>query len=131
MPFGLPRHTVFWRVAGVLVGVQVATALVAVVLSATFARARTDRLVRGTIELRLDALAEEVETRAATDVFGSLRVSDRLRADLPTRFPDPLAILDADGAVVDTFGGPIPATIGSSIRGAARRVIPTRPPPPR
>ena len=108
MPPGLPRHTVFWRVAGVLVGVQVATALVAVALSAAFASARTDRLVRGTVELRLDALAEEVESRAATDVFGSLRVSDRLRADLRTRFPDPLAVLDARGAVVDTFGGPMP-----------------------
>ncbi len=107
----IPRRTVFWRVAGVLVGVQVATALVAVALSAAFASARSERLVRGTIELRLDAAAEEVETRAATDAFGALRVPETLRRDLPARFPDPLAILDADGAVVDTFGagGRIPA----------------------
>ncbi|HEX8298470.1 MAG TPA: HAMP domain-containing sensor histidine kinase [Rubricoccaceae bacterium] len=116
---GLPtlRPTVFWRVAGVLVGVQVATALVAVALSAAFASARSERLVRGTIELRLDALAEEVETRAATDVFGGLQVPARLRLDLPTRFPDPLAILDARGAVVDTFGagGHVPAVPRAAI----------------
>ena len=97
-------RTVFWRVAGVLVGVQVATALVAVALSAAFASARSERLVRGTIELRLDAVAEEVEARAAIDVFGGLRLPARLRLDLPTRFPDPLAVLDTAGVVVDTFG---------------------------
>ncbi|HEX9951738.1 MAG TPA: HAMP domain-containing sensor histidine kinase [Rubricoccaceae bacterium] len=115
--FPFPRHTVFWRVAGVLVGVQVATALVAVALSAAFASARSERLVRGTVELRLDALAEEVETRAATDVFGSLRVPARLRPDLVTRFPDPLAILDATGAVVDTFGagGRVPSVPAAAV----------------
>ena len=115
--FSFPRHTVFWRVAGVLVGLQVATALVAVALSAAFASARSERLVRGTVELRLDALAEEVEARAATDVFGGLRVPARLRPDLLTRFPDPLAILDAAGAVVDTFGagGRVPAVPAAAV----------------
>ena len=112
-----PSRTVFWRVAGVLVGVQVATALVAVALSAAFASARSERLVRGTIELRLDAAAEEVETRAASDVFGTLRVPERLRRDLPGRFPDPLAILATDGAVVDTFGvgGVVPAVPAAAL----------------
>ena len=117
----MPSHTVFWRVAGVLVGVQVATALVAVALSATFASARSERLVRGTVELRLDALAEEVEARAATDVFGGLRLPARLRLDLPTRFPDPLAVLDTAGAVVDTFGarGVVPGVPAAALAALA------------
>ena len=102
--FPVPSRTVFWRVAGVLVGVQVATALVAVALSASFASARSERLVRGTIELRLDAVAEEIESRADIDAFGVVRLGRRLRLDLPTRFPDPVALLGADGVVVDTLG---------------------------
>ncbi len=124
----IPSRTVFWRVAGVLVGVQVATALVAVALSAAFASARSERLVRGTIELRLDAVAEEVESRAAIDVFGGLRLPDRLRLDLPTRFPDPLAVLDSAGVVVDTFGAQgsipnVPAAAFEALRAARVAVV--------
>ncbi|MEL6616964.1 MAG: HAMP domain-containing sensor histidine kinase, partial [Bacteroidota bacterium] len=34
-----------------------------------------------------------------------MELSDRLRADLDTRFPDPLAWLDESGAVAETFAG--------------------------
>ena len=114
-----PATTVFWRVAGVLVGVQVATALVAVGLSASFASARSERLARGTVELRLDAVAEEVESRAEIDAFGGVRVGRRLRLDLPTRFPDPVFLLDADGAVVDTFGTAAPGEFAAAAVPAA------------
>ncbi len=97
-------RTVFWKVAALLVGAQVATALVAVALSAALVRARSDELVRGTIALQLDAVAEEVEARAAFDAFGGVALDGPLARDLATRFDDPLAVLDADGAVLDTFG---------------------------
>ena len=87
-----------------LVGAQVATALLAVALSAAFAEGRSRELLAGTLQLRLDALAEEVETRGEVGAFGGLALGPRLRADLPTRFPDPLAVLDEGGAVADTFG---------------------------
>ena len=104
-------RTIFWKVAAVLVGVQVATALLAVGLSAVFAQERSRELLVGTLELRLDAVAEEVEARAEVDVLDGVTLSDRLRLDLATRFDDPLALLDAEGAVVDTFGagGRVPA----------------------
>ncbi len=98
------RSTVFWKVAAVLVGAQVATALLAVGLSGWFAQDRSRELLEGTLQLRLDAVAEEVEQRAEIGPFGGLALPERLRADLPTRFPDPLAVLDETGAVTDTFG---------------------------
>ena len=102
-PPGRTRHTVFWKVAGVLVGAQVATALLAVVLGGVFARDRSRELLAGTLRLRLDAVAEEVETRAEIGPFGDVALGSRLRSDLATRFPDPLAFVDLDGRVVEAF----------------------------
>ncbi len=83
--------------------------MLAVVLSGVFAQARTDELLAGTLQLRLDAVADEVEARAEIGPFGELTLSPRLRADLGTRFPDPLALLDETGAVVATLGDePVP-----------------------
>ncbi|PAP77627.1 sensor histidine kinase [Rubrivirga marina] len=87
-----------------LVGAQVATALLAVGLSGVFAQDRSAELLAGTLRLRLDAVAEEVETRADIGPFGSVEIGSRLRSDLGTRFPDPLALLDESGALVETFG---------------------------
>ncbi|WP_412067156.1 ATP-binding protein [Rubrivirga sp. IMCC43871] len=87
-----------------LVGAQVATAVLAVVLSGVFAQARTDELLAGTLQLRLDAVAEEVEARAEIGPFGEIALSARLRADLGTRFLDPLVLLDETGAVAATLG---------------------------
>ena len=111
-----PRRTVFWKVAGVLVGAQVATALLAVVLSGVFAQDRSRELLEGTLRLRLDAVAEEVEARADIGPLGEIDIGAPLRADLATRFPDPLALLDETGAVVDTFGA---AGAGVSVPEAA------------
>ena len=93
-----------------LVGAQVATALLAVGLSGLFAQDRSDELLAGTLRLRLDAVAEEVEARADIGPFGDVTLGPRLRADLGTRFPDPLARLDEAGVVVETFGE---GTVGS------------------
>ena len=98
------QPTVFWTVAAALVVAQVATALLAVALSAWFAQDRSRELLVGTLQQRLDAVAEEVETRAQIGPFGDVDLPPALRADLPTRFPDPLALLDEGGAVADTFG---------------------------
>ena len=99
--------TVFWKVAAVLVGAQVATALLAVALGGVFASDRSQELLSGTLALRLDAVAEEIEGRAEIGPFGDVELGDRLRADLGSRFPDPLAFLDVDGAVMGTFGGAV------------------------
>lgn len=98
------QATVLWRVAGILVGVQVITAVLAVGLSAYFASARSAELIRGTIQLRLDAVAEEIEQRATIDAFGEITLTNRLRADLPTRFPDPVVLVDHEGALLDSLG---------------------------
>ena len=101
---GAPTRTLFWRVAGVLVGAQVLTALLAVVLSGVFAQDRSAELLAGTLRLRLDAVAEEVEARAEIGPFGDVAIGQRLRADLGTRFPDPLVLLDEAGAPAEAFG---------------------------
>ena len=84
-----PR-TVFWKVAGVLILAQVATALLAVFLIGYFARERALELVRGNLILRLDQTAEEVESRADYEPdTGTLQFSrrlapgDRLRIETP------------------------------------------------
>ena len=106
---GRRSSSAFWKVAAVLVGAQVATALLAVVLSGVFAQDRSAELLAGTLRLRLDAVAEEVEARADIGPFGDVALGDRLRADLGTRFPDPLSLLDEAGAPVETFGdAPLP-----------------------
>ena len=84
----------------VLVGVQVATGLLAVALSAFFAGDRSRALAGNSLRLRLDVVAEEIESRAAP-----LRTLDSLpallRLDLPDRFPDPLRLVDYDGKLVE------------------------------
>lgn len=101
-------RTVFWRVAGVLVGAQLVTALLAIVLSVVFAEARSRELVAGTLRQRLDAVAEEVETRAEIGPFGGIELDGRLRQDLPERFPDPVALLGIEGRVEEAFGDAVP-----------------------
>ena len=98
------HRTVFWKVAGLLVGVQLVSVVVAVTLSTVLARNRSRELLHGTLQLRLDSAAEEVESRAAFDAFGTLALPDRARLDLATRFPDRVAIVDSEGTVLDTFG---------------------------
>lgn len=99
------RRSVFWKVALVLVGVQVVTGSLAVFLVATFAHARSVALAESSLRLRLDAVAEEIEQRA--DLRGGPDSLDApLRADLADRFPDPITLLSYDGRIVGTLGPP-------------------------
>ncbi len=100
-PFGFSR-TIFWKVILLLGGVQVATVLLAVGLSAWFAYHRSLDLVANSLAQRLDAVAVEVEQR--TVLLDGLRdLPESLRLDLAARFPDPVFLLSAEGAVLDTL----------------------------
>ena len=116
------RRSVFWKVAGVLVGVQIATGLLAVGLSAWFAYDRSLNLVSNSLRLRLDNLAEEVEQRIGAFDAGLTNLPRPLRLDLSARFPDPVLLLDAEGRPVETIR-PDAAVFGASIR------LPDEPPP--
>ena len=94
------RKTVFWKVALVLIGVQVVTGLLAVGLSAYFAQERSLELVRGNLILRLDQTAVEIEGRAEFDEEGLMTLPRRLQLDLATRFPDPTVVLDLNGTSI-------------------------------
>ncbi|MDX1530779.1 MAG: HAMP domain-containing protein, partial [Rhodothermales bacterium] len=109
----------FWRVAGVLVGAQVLTGLLAVGLGAYLWEARSLELVRNSLILRLDSVAEEVEGRAAfapdsVRAVSRLVLTEPLRRDLRRRFPDPIAVLGPEGDVQAVVGeaagaaGPVP-----------------------
>ncbi|QXD14271.1 HAMP domain-containing histidine kinase [Rhodocaloribacter litoris] len=100
--FGFGR-SVFWKVAGVLVGVQVATGLMAVALSAYFAYDRSLDLAENSLRLRLDHLAEEVERRAYPLDDGVRNLPFVLRQDLHYRFPDPIFLLDQEGRPLLAF----------------------------
>ncbi|MEM1056876.1 MAG: HAMP domain-containing sensor histidine kinase [Bacteroidota bacterium] len=101
----LPSNSLFPKVALLLIGALVATALLAVVLAGTFARESNRDLLESTLVLRLDAVAEEVEERADIGPLGEVEIPDRLARDLATRFPDPLAFIDEGGEVAETYGG--------------------------
>ncbi len=106
--FSLSRSA-FWKVAGILVGVQIATGLLAVVLSAIFAYDRSLDFVESTLRVQIDDVADEVERRAfppGASFEKALSVKDlpeTLVIDLSTRLPDPITLLDADGGVIRTI----------------------------
>ncbi len=90
------KNTVFWRVAGILVGVQVLIAAVAVLLTFQLSYDHFLRLAANSVRLRLDAAALEMEERV--DLRGHL---DGLPAsvliDIQSRFEDPVFLLQEDG----------------------------------
>jgi len=94
-----PRHTVFWRIVAVLVGAELLVVALTVGLTARLAAQRTTELAATSIESRLDAVAEEVERRAAP-LSDDLNLAPALIADLSERFPDPLAMVYVDGRIV-------------------------------
>jgi len=118
------RRSVFWRVAGILVGVQVATGLMAVALSAWIAYDRGLDLVANSIRLRLDRLATEVEQRTFSLDAGLANLPLGLRLDFARRFPDPVYLLDADGNMMRNL---TPGTNGISTQPAFARDLPINP----
>ncbi len=97
------RLSVYWRVAAVLVTAFVALTACAVVLSASLARERSLALAAGSVRLRLDALAEEIETRISPEAVTLDSLPLPLQIDLTDRFPDPVLLFSTTGAVVGTF----------------------------
>ncbi|MBT8399435.1 MAG: HAMP domain-containing histidine kinase [Rhodothermia bacterium] len=96
------RGSVFWKVALLLVGVQILVGLLAVSFSAYFALDASLDLVRNSLRLRLDGLAEEVELRVPTLDQGLEEVPQALLNDIATRFPDPVTLVAPDGSPVIT-----------------------------
>lgn len=91
------RKSVFWRVAIVLLGAQLIAVGVAVGLSFRAASDRALDLAAEGVRLRLDAVAEELEIRTEWGAGGLSDLAPPLLADLSSRFPDPLIIVDALG----------------------------------
>ncbi len=120
MSFG--RHSVFGRVALLLTSAQVLVALLAVGLSAYFARTRSLELAAAGIRLRLDALAEEIEQRVDLDSVDLARLPLPLQLDLSARFPDPVLLLDSLGGVAAIVWP------DSELFGPYSRILPKVPP---
>lgn len=97
-----PTGSVFWRVAAVLIAVQLATSFLSVGFTAWYARDQHQALATVAITARLDALSEEIERRADLTDLGSFLLSDELELDLAYRFPDPLLLVDLEGSVIRT-----------------------------
>ncbi|MGI9175708.1 MAG: ATP-binding protein [Rhodothermales bacterium] len=91
------RQSIFWKVAGMLVGVQIVTALLAIALSHRAAYDQSLALAKHNLRLRLDALASEVEQRTSFSASTFADVPLPLEIDLASRFPDPVTLLDAEG----------------------------------
>lgn len=106
--FSLSRSA-FWKVAGILVIVQVLTGLITVLITAWLAYGRSLSLVEKTIQVRLNELASEVENRAFLVGGGDenatslLDLPESLLIDLTTRFPDPVTLIDRDGKDIRTI----------------------------
>ncbi len=99
------RGSVFWRVAGVLFAALLVTGLGGVVMSAYLWETRSGELIRNSLALRLDGLADEIESRATFEPVGeglssALVVDEELRYELSTRFPDPITVVGPDGLPV-------------------------------
>jgi signal transduction histidine kinase len=94
------RQSAFWRVAGLLLGVQLFAVAVAFTMSATAAYDRALDLAAEGLRLRLDALAEDVEVRADWGNDGLRDLSVPLLRDLSARFPDPVVVVDASGQAI-------------------------------
>lgn len=101
-PSGSWRRSVFWKVAGILISVQIATVFLAVVLSAWFAYDQSLELVETSLRVQLSAVAEEVEQRANLSE-GVTALPRLLQIDLTTRLPDPIVFVDTAGVVIQTI----------------------------
>lgn len=83
-----------------------ASGLLALILIGWFSVDRNQTLIRQSIKVRLGELAREVERRAFPPEAGSESVESlhelpaTLLADLSTRFPDPIVLLDTDGSAI-------------------------------
>ena len=103
--YGQKRRSgsVFWKVAVVLVTVQLTIGILAVGFTAWYARDQQVSLASEAMTARLDAVSEEIERRSAPSDVSVEKFSDDLKLDLGYRFPDPLFILDLEGNVIESI----------------------------
>ena len=104
------RGSAIWKVAAILVGIQVLMGLIVVALSAWYAYERSLTLVEKTIRVRLDDLADEVERRAFMQPALDGNQDPTLRTlpkslliDMTTMFPDPITLVDENASVIRTL----------------------------
>ncbi len=116
MPLPRPK-TVAGRVALVLVGVQVATSLLAVGLAAVLASGGNRQLAARSMEQQLDAVAREIEERGAP-LYALDALPPLLLADLATRFFDPIYLIGADLETIRAVGNAPAADIDVPTRDA-------------
>ncbi len=119
------RHSVFWRVAAVLVTVQLATGMLAIGFSAYLASDRSADLAENSLRVRMDALAEEIERSGTPLLTGLENLPDPLLSNLSYRFPDPLVLADTTGRIVHML---YPVADAFSMTVADSATIPVIPP---
>lgn len=121
MPERARSRSMFGRVAVLVVAAQMLTGFLAVGLSAFLWQGRSLELVRNSLALRLDAVAEEFEGRAAfepdaTGLASRIVFSERLLSDLAARFPDPVAVLDVQGVPMEPTTRPVSPEVPERLR---------------
>ncbi len=121
----LPRpKTVAGRVALVLVGVQVATSLLAVGLAAFLASGGNRQLAARSMEQQLDAVAREIEERGAP-LYTLDTLPPLLLSDLATRFADPIYLVDPNAVTIQAMEQAPDVTLGESARSVVAAAMAT------
>lgn len=102
-PASVRRKSVFWRIAGAILIAQLLTGLFAILLSAYLANDRSAELTESSIRERADVLALEIERLGAPLDRGLAELPDQILSNLSLRFPDPVALVDSGGQLLETF----------------------------
>ncbi len=97
------RSSVFWRVAAAILIAQLLTGLFAILFSAYLANDRSAELAESSIRERVDGLAQEIERLGAPLTGGLSSLPDQVLSNLSLRFPDPVALVNAEGTLLDIF----------------------------
>ena len=116
------RKSVFWKVASAVLAAQVLTGLIAISLSVFLAKDRSAELAESSIRERIDGLAQEIERLGSPLEDGLKGLPDQVVANLSLRFPDPVALVDADGQLVDVFypsSDAFPSIIADTLAGVS------------
>lgn len=92
-------RSLFWRVAALLVVLQLVLAVFAAGFAIWSARGAQETLAAAALAARLDATAEEIERRAESVGSDLSGFPDALLVDLGYRFPDALIIVDLNGDI--------------------------------
>ncbi|MBL7977041.1 MAG: HAMP domain-containing histidine kinase [Bacteroidetes Order II. Incertae sedis bacterium] len=101
------RNSIFWRVAGILIGAQLLTGLVAVGITVWIAASQSVTLIQNSVALQLNNVAAEMERNAEFAEDGSFQMPSFAYLDLTGRLKDPIFITDRKGEVLspEQFAG--------------------------